>query len=541
MALKVFLVEDESVVREGLRDNIPWEQFGYQFVGEASDGEMALPFIRKCRPDVLITDIKMPFMDGLSLSHIARQEFPEMKIIIISGYDDFEYARSAIKEGVDQYLLKPITRRMLQKALTEVKEKIESEQEQKNYLKKFQDDMHEYEQFVLRNFFEKLFEGQLSVQEIYEEAKKHALDVSAPCYNLVLINVQEKYDKKKAGETCQQCYEELMRYLLRFAAHYLVFRWNVNTYGVMIKGETGNIDEWTGRCLENIRQICTPYEEELDWYAAAGTPVERFSMLSDCYRELNHIFSYRFFVPSHHILSEELVDQNAVADADADKSLEDIDIAKINPELFKNFLAGGEKEEIEEFVRNFISGISDVLKSRLFWDYLLLNARFVTLAFVEQLGVERKAFLEEAGIDFANQMEMNSDNMQQYIEKLLKCAIAFRDREYNTLNRKALQKALSYIEENYMQENLSLNETAAIMEVTPNYFSAMFSQEMKMTFVEYVTDKRMEKAKKLLQETELRSSEIASAVGYKNPQYFSFVFKRTQGCTPREYREQKEG
>ncbi len=213
MALKVFLVEDESVVREGLRDNIPWQQFGYQFVGEASDGEMALPLIRKTRPDVLITDIKMPFMDGLSLSHIVGQEFPEMKIIIISGYDDFEYARQAIKEGVEQYLLKPITRRTLQKALTEIKEKIESEQEQKNYLNKYQDDMHEYEQFFLRNFFEKVFEGQLSVQEIYEEAQKHALDINAPCYNLGLITVQEKKNRGNAGEKCQKCYEELMRFL----------------------------------------------------------------------------------------------------------------------------------------------------------------------------------------------------------------------------------------------------------------------------------------------------------------------------------------
>ena len=100
--LKVFLVEDESVIRDGLRDNIPWEQYGFRFVGEAADGEMALPLIRKARPDVLITDIKMPCMDGLSLSRIVSKEFPEMKIIIISGYDDFEYARQAIEVGVDQ-------------------------------------------------------------------------------------------------------------------------------------------------------------------------------------------------------------------------------------------------------------------------------------------------------------------------------------------------------------------------------------------------------------------------------------------------------
>ena len=84
--LKVFLVEDESIVREGLRDNIMWQQHGYQFAGEASDGEMALPLIRKIKPDLLITDIKMPFMDGLALSKIVSQEFPQMKIVIISGY-----------------------------------------------------------------------------------------------------------------------------------------------------------------------------------------------------------------------------------------------------------------------------------------------------------------------------------------------------------------------------------------------------------------------------------------------------------------------
>lgn len=128
--LKVFLVEDERVIREGFRDRIPWEQYGFRLVGEANDGEMALPLIRKLKPDVLITDIKMPFMDGLSLSEIVKEEFPKIKIIIISGYDDFEYARQAIKAGVDQYLLKPVTRMTLRNVLLELKEKIEQDMEQ---------------------------------------------------------------------------------------------------------------------------------------------------------------------------------------------------------------------------------------------------------------------------------------------------------------------------------------------------------------------------------------------------------------------------
>ncbi len=539
MALKVFLAEDESVVREGLRDNIPWQQFGYQFVGEAGDGEMALPLIRKTRPDVLITDIKMPFMDGLALSHIVGQEFPEMKIIIISGYDDFEYARQAIQEGVEQYLLKPITRRTLQKALTEVKEKIESEQEQKNYLNKYQDDMHEYEQFFLRTFFEKVFAGQIPVQEIYEEAQKHSLDINAPFYNLVLIDVKEKENRKKAGEVCQKCYEELMRFLLRFSNYYLVFRWNIDIYGVMIKGEEENIAERTDKCMEGIAQICAQYEEEIDWHAAAGSPIERFSQLSACYQKLNHIFNYRFFEPSKHILSEKQADELSAENRKG--AFEVVDMNKTNPELIRSFLAKGQKEEAGEFVGNFLRGMEQALHSRIFWDYTLLNVRFAVLSYVAELGVTQDEFLQSISVKDVQKMEISLENMRNYIEDMLTQAICCRDRENESQGRKTLNKTLEYIEENYMRESLSLNEIAAAQEVSPNYFSAMFSQEMQMTFVEYVTRKRMEKARELLRDTDMRANEIALAVGYKNPHYFSFVFKKTQGCTPREYRAAESG
>jgi two-component system response regulator YesN len=107
--LKVFLVEDEVVVREGMKNNIHWEKEGFIFVGEASDGELAYPLIQKTRPDILITDIKMPFMDGLELSRLVKQEMPDVKIIVLSGYDEFEYAKEGISIGITDYLVKPIS------------------------------------------------------------------------------------------------------------------------------------------------------------------------------------------------------------------------------------------------------------------------------------------------------------------------------------------------------------------------------------------------------------------------------------------------
>ena len=125
--LKVFLAEDEVIVREALRDSIPWEQHGFVFVGEASDGEMALEMVRELKPDIVITDIKMPFMNGLTFSKYVSEELPDTKIIIISGYDDFEYARQAVELHVDRFLLKPVTKADMISALENTRRRIEEE------------------------------------------------------------------------------------------------------------------------------------------------------------------------------------------------------------------------------------------------------------------------------------------------------------------------------------------------------------------------------------------------------------------------------
>lgn len=519
--LKVFLVEDESVVREALRDNIPWQQYGYRFVGEAGDGEMALPLIRKTVPDVLITDIKMPFMDGLTLSHIVKSEYPDMKIIIISGYDDFDYARQAISEGVDEYLLKPITRRSLQKALSELREKLEAEQEQKNYVKKFQSEMQQYEQYALHSFLEKVFEGKLSVQELYEEAGRQGLDINVSGYNLILFGVQ-----------ADECREELLRYFLRFP-ECLVFRWNMNTWGVLLMGDADSLQERTNTHMEYIKKICDQSEDG-EWYVAAGIPVERFSQLSDCYRWVNHIYAYRYLTPEQHILTEELTAGYGASGNGG--SFGNLDANKVDPEIIRGFLNNGQRTEVDEFVGSYMGSLGEAVASRLFRDYLLLNIQFTAQAFIESIGCKQEELLNAVGADRIHEMVNSAETMEAYTRTLLLEALRLRDEKQHTQGKKLLQAALSYIEENYTQTTLNLNEVAQAIGVSPNYFSGMFSQEMEMTFVEYVTNKRMEQAKRLLREGELPAAQIAAAVGYKDAHYFSFVFKKTVGVSPREWR-----
>ena len=133
--LRTFLVEDEVIIRENIKRMVPWEKYGFELVGEAADGEMALPLIRKSRPDILITDIKMPFMDGLTLSKLVKKEIPNIKIVILSGYDDFNYAKQAISIGVEDYLLKPITKNALLERLEEIRNHCEDEKHSRNIMR----------------------------------------------------------------------------------------------------------------------------------------------------------------------------------------------------------------------------------------------------------------------------------------------------------------------------------------------------------------------------------------------------------------------
>lgn len=149
--IKVFLAEDEAVLRRGIRNEIAWEQYGFEFVGDASDGEYAYPLILQTEPDILITDVKMPFMDGLELSRLVRKKFPQLKILILSGYDDFCYAREGIELGISNYLLKPVTAERLIEELQKVAGIIREEQTRNRLLERYFISFEKYTEFLDRS------------------------------------------------------------------------------------------------------------------------------------------------------------------------------------------------------------------------------------------------------------------------------------------------------------------------------------------------------------------------------------------------------
>jgi two-component system response regulator YesN len=209
---------------------------------------------------------------------------------------------------------------------------------------------------------------------------------------------------------------------------------------------------------------------------------------------------------------------------------------KVDPTLIRGFLQNGQIEEVEDFVDEYIDSLGDATASKMFSQYLMLNIRFTTIAYIAELGHDQQEAQEWLpGMQTITQ-NVSRKELKEYICEMLRCALELREQASKSQSHNLLRQALEYIDHNFTDENLSLKEVAGYTNVSANYFSAMFSQEMRQTFVEYLTQKRMNRAKELLRQSEKRTAEIAAEVGYKDPHYFSFVFRKTQGCTPRDYR-----
>lgn len=545
--LKIFLAEDEVIVRETIKRMIPWEELGFELVGEAADGEMALPLLIRQKPDLLITDIKMPFMDGLTLAKLAKKELPELKIVILSGYDDFNYAKQAINIGVEDYLLKPITKNALIERLSEIRSRYEHEKTQKEYYEKFQREMQAYEKNSSRDFFEALVCGSMDMMEVYKKAEKLGLDIVAEAYNILIftMNSEEDFSGQKEGYSEWEAESlEMMEGFFSGNPLAMLFRSNIFSYGVLLKGQKENIEKITKECVKKIRGILNRKESKREWFLAVGQPVERLSQIKKSYHTAARAFSQRYLYDENILYYNEMEmmeHRSGQADTNDNAYLKKVDVNALNPAILQKFLSNGLQEETENFVKDYFYAIGqEPMESLVFRNYVILNVRFSVLSFLKSLGCDTEEMEPENTEEILAESGKNIESAIAYAEKMVSQAITIRDQNSGNKNRSILKTAVDFIESHYMEEEISLNTVANVANVSANHFSALFSQNMGQTFIEYLTSLRMNKAKELLRCTGMRSSEIAGEIGYKDAHYFSYLFKKTQGMTPSDYRKVRE-
>ena len=494
--LKVFLVEDEFVIREGIKNNIDWKAHGYEFCGEAGDGELAYPMIQKLRPDIVITDIRMPFMDGLELSRLIRKELPDTEIIILSGYQEFEYAKEAIKLGVAQYLSKPINGEEL-----------------------------------LAELFQELVTGESTVAELLESAEILGIDLSAPWYNIILFKTQSlRHAQDEYSGSLIRIEQELRG--LEDGRTVITFDRNLEGKAFLLKADSEEqLLLLQQEYIEKIKDIMEGYEH-VRYFGGIGKPVNRLRELPTSFEQASHAFAHRYLVQDSRILDSGHMTEEAQKE-------DNFDIKEVNPKQIdrtriQEFLKQGDREEVVYFVEEFFRDLSNkALQSNIFRQYITMDVYFCVADFLESLQTDTQE------LETPNQDEktlQDSDSAIHYITRILQKALAVRDKAASSRYDDVVEQVMKYIDENYADEELSLNLLASHVNFSPNHLSMIFSQQTGQSFIKYLTDYRMNKAKELLRCTGKRSSLISQEVGYKDPHYFSYLFKKTQGMTPTQYR-----
>lgn len=534
MGIKVFLVEDEMVIRNGIVKSINWEKEGYRLVGEASDGELAYPMILKEKPDILLTDIKMPFMDGLELSRLVKQELPDTKILIFSGYDEFEYAKEAIRIGVTEYLLKPVSSAQLLEVMRRISKQIEQDREEREILRQYQEDMKENVERERQNFFSHVIRGEVSIGEAVKNGKKYGMDLSAGFYSIILFKIFSTPEENIVSEHIWKICEKIETKVDEIPYAYY-FQRGIDGWVFLLTAESKEQMEERQKNLCDCLAEIMKNERKVEYFGGIGKPVERIRNLGQSFRDAERIFAERFTRQSNQFLSGfEKMDVYK----DDEFQIKDLGDVGKSREMIEKFLNNGTKEELEEFMDTyFIRMKEDKLQSTLMRQYIIMDIYIVIMSFCEKIDAVNHDYQQETEKLKSTIQNMNSvSEIRLYITYMLNQAIELRDSISKKRYADIIKAAEKMISEHYMSEEISLNSVADSVGMSPSYFSSVFSKESGKTFVEFLTETRMEKAKELLMCSALKTSEIGYEVGYKDPHYFSYIFKKTQGCSPKDYR-----
>jgi Response regulator containing CheY-like receiver domain and AraC-type DNA-binding domain len=518
--IKLFVADDEDIIRAGIRNAIEKSAHMFTICGEAADGEMALPLIQELKPDILIADVRMPFMDGLDLSALVKKTMPWVHIVIISGHDEFKYAQKAVSVGVDAYILKPINTARLQEALMEVAERIDKEK--KTYLE-IEESLKrdELETTILReHFLGQLVVGAFSLNEALQYAQRHNVSLLSRKYMVC----QASFSGFASGEGLTRI-RLLGNQVFGERSDSIWFLHGADRLVFIIKGETEtSVREAAYETAQMLRHEMKRYLS-MDVTVGIGSIVDRIGELPKSYADARSVFGSGLTFQGSKIIGFD--------DLQLDRISQKPNIS-FNVPLTEQLRHAAEKD-LQGILDNYFTPLSDESIDSVLLRYYLLTDLIVT---VSRLTGERGEIQRSLSENPQNILAKASslEDSRSFALDLLTEMIALRGVSAPIPYGQEIRNAREYIDSNFSDPEISLHSVAKQVGFSPSHFSAIFSQETGGTFIEYLTKRRIEAAKVLLADKNNRLHEIALAIGYSDPHYFSYVFKKNTGISPKEYR-----
>ena len=530
----VFAVDDEPIVLEGIRSKIDWEGSSFTFAGEATDGEIALSMIHELKPDILITDIKMPFMDGLQLAEAIKRTQPWIKIIILSGHDEFDYAKKAISIGIEEYLLKPFTPEELLASLKKAALEIDKERKQLSDISKLKEELKSSTALIKKEFLNNLVHGAADTNTVMQKCAELGISLISRYYKVLISRIESRSgNTQNQQEACSllNSYSEAINQAVSFFHH-------SNLLVCIFKGSTqAELDDNAFRAAETIGHIVTK-NADCTVLTAIGKTVEHLSQLKISYEDAKQILEIENKDSQNRIISSDDLDEPAGTNTDSStaSSSTQLDLKENDPLVDRLKYAG--KNDISAIIEESMTLIrSNQKQFSVFASYLLVDLIFAVSKLVEKLGGNIKELYPEIlQRSFIDEGIKNESDFRNKVSQVLTFALEYRDSKITGKYGDVILKAKRFIEENYADQNTTLSSVAQAVCLSPNHFSTIFSQECKTTFIEYLTNVRIENAKRLMRETDMKGYDIAYECGFSDPHYFSYIFKKNTGLSPREYK-----
>ncbi|WP_167357155.1 response regulator [Paenibacillus pectinilyticus] len=534
---KILIVDDEFEIREGL-NSFYWERFQFQAIGLAANGKQALDLMQRNDVDVVITDIKMPVMDGIELSREISIHYPHVKIVILSGYKEFSYARDALQAGVSEYLLKPVDLKNLSESMMKLKLQMDAERQSSQKLQSYANQLANSLPAARDHFFQSLVEAPLP--EYHEAKEKMSLleiemNASYYCCAAVKLETKEQQDGNAPDSTMMNKAHTILErhldagqchsYALRKKAGELIVFLNLNGTSVPPRRSLSLLFE----------QIIVSIEHETGCRSIIGLGDVYQSLLSfpDSYKQARSVMERNIFLERGGLFLWDSAEGQLLERKDypyphetklLDAVLEgNLDSSLLHFQQFWNSCGLDAEQAEHAHVHRYLMPLFTMLERRLD----LHGASFESIA-----------SLSMPFIEFVEQFQTLSQ-LKTALDRLIS-DITLHIKKLNdvvqTTSHSAVHQVKKYIEE-HCSEKITLNQMAELVYLNPSYFSIQFKKETGINFIDYLKNCRMEKAKELLRRIDLKVYEIGEIVGYQDRKYFATTFKSYTKLTPLEYRQ----
>lgn len=524
---KVVLVDDEEEVIDVIERKIHWDMLGFDVVGSANNGVKALELVEKLQPDVVITDIKMPYMDGLELSRRLNNDYQNIHIIIFTGFDEFEYAKEAVHLEIEEYMLKPINALELSDCLKRLKNTLDKEREEKLNVEKLANYFNASLPVLQTNLFVSLIEGRVSEADYEKFLSAYQIDMTGPLYCCAVFHTSEHHVPEGMNPLLlSMSVEREIKDRIADTWKCKVFTYLGNTVLIIEIASEDAMAELTDACDRFCRWAYRVMGAVVT--AGIGRVCDNLLNINNSYEGAREAVSYRVLYGTQRAIN---IAEVAPKEQKVAIQYEDANMHELIKAIYL-----GKREAIEKAVHDEIEKLHRSAQTMNRYKLTLMEMVGTFYRFCANNFIDFDNFSGGISNPYEKVPEMDESTLTTW---LIDTSMAISDELKNARNntsRRMVTDAQNMVVDRYMEPDLSLDTVCSALGVSNSYFSSVFKKETGKSFITYLTDYRMDHAANLILETNEKSYKIAEQVGYQDANYFSYVFKKRFGMSPSKYR-----